>query len=889
MIKRLFLLLMLSIFILEVGAQNNTPEIYYSAPRKYIIGDFKVDGIQHYEENLLIAYSGLSVGEEITVPGDDITSAIKKFWRQGLFSDVTISADSIVGNKIYLKIDLTERPRLSLINYHGLKKSEITDLEEKIGMIKESQVTPNLINNTKKVIKSHFVEKGFHNATVSIYQKDDLSAENKVIIDIWVDKKEKVKISNFIVEGNEAVTFNKINRVMKKTNQRKKLRNFFRPKKFITELYEEDKVKLIEKYNELGYRDAIVLTDSVYPGEEENTVNVYMKIDEGNQYYFRDISWVGNTKYTSEDLSNYLRLKKGDVYNQTLLNERLNVDDDAISNLYLDNGYLFFQLIPVEVAVEEDSIDLELRISEGNQATVNEVIIQGNDRTNEHVARREIRVKPGQLFSKDLIIRSVRELAQIGQFDPERIEPLPKPNPEDGTVDIVFNLTEKATDQVELSGGWGAGMFVGTLGLSFNNFSIRNIFNKESYHPLPSGDGQTLSLRAQTNGRIYQSYSFSFHEPWLGGKKPNSLSVSFYHSVQTGLAYDYQRLSNPYGYGGYGYGGYGSYYGGYGSYYGGDYYDGYDSAEDYFRNTESSQHMIVTGVSAGLGRRLNWPDDFFTLYNELSYQRYDIQNWYYDLGFEKGIAHVLSFNTTLSRNSIDNPIFTRTGSQFSLSLQLTPPYSAFSDKDFQKLFNEANKISTNDPEIKERSSQELFRLIEYHKWKFKGATYTPLTNDAKLILMAKTEFGYVGSYNKYKPSPFEKFNLGGDGMTGYQLYGSETVGLRGYENYSLTPRNVYNGASDGNIYVKYTTEIRYPLVLETSSTIYALGFLEAGSAWSRWKDFNPFKVQRSAGVGVRIFLPMFGLMGIDWGYGFDNDYSGNKGGSQFHFVIGQQF
>jgi outer membrane protein insertion porin family len=861
----IFALIMFS-WLMKSPAQNVTPEIYYSAPKTYTIAGIKVSGIQHYEESLLISYSGLETGKTIKVPGEDITNAIKKFWRQGLFSDVTISADSISGSNIYLNIQLKERPRLSLINYHGLKKTEITDLEKKISMIKGSQVTENLINNTKKVIKAHFVEKGFHNADVNIYQKDDMSAENQVMIDIWVDKKEKVKIEQFIVEGNEVLTFNKVNRTMKKTNEKGKIRNFFRTKKFITEQYEEDKVKLIEKYNELGYRDAVIITDSVYKGSEENTVKVLLSIDEGKQYFFRDIKWVGNTQYTSNDLTRHLRINRGDVYNQKKLDERLNGDDDAIGNLYLDNGYLFFNLVPVETNIEGDSIDMEFRISEGNQATINKVIINGNNRTNEQVARRELRVKPGQLFSKSDIIRSVRELAQIGQFDPERIVPEPKPNPEDGTVDIVMNLTEKATDQVELSGGWGAGMFVGTLGLSFNNFSIKNIFDKESYHPLPSGDGQTLSLRAQTNGRIYQSYSLSFQEPWLGGKKPNSLSVSFYYSVQTGLSSLYNQ--SQYGFGGYGgYGGYGGSPYGYGNY---D-FGGYDNLSDFYKNTDIDKYFKVMGLSIGLGRRLDWPDDFFVLQNELSLQRYNTKDWFY-LGFSNGVSNIISLNTTLSRNSIDNPIYTRTGSQFSLNLQLTPPYSAFSNNDWSKY----------DPSDA-TDAQEMFRFIEYHKWKFKGATYTPISNDAKLVLMARSEFGYVGYYNKHLRSPFERFNLGGSGMSGFNMYGSETVSQRGYKDYSLTP------PAGGNLYMKYTAELRYPLVLETASTIYGLAFFEAGNAWTNWKDFNPFAVKRGAGVGVRIFLPMFGMMGIDWGYGFDRDAGGTLGGSQFHFVIGQQF
>ncbi len=848
-------------FTLPVDS-TEAPEIYYSSPQKYTIADITVTGIKHYEASLLVNISGLQVGQEITIPGDDITNAIKKFWRHGLFSDVTISATKKTGSKIWLNIHLTERPRLSLINYHGLKKSEREDIEGTVGMIKGSQVTPNLINRTEQIITAHFVEKGFHNVEVNIVQRDDNANENQLIIDIYVDKKEKVKVQNLYIAGNQVMSYNKINRAMKKTNG-KKIVNFFRTKKFIDEEFKNDKTTLIDKYNEKGYRDAIIVSDSVVPGEMENTVDVYLSIEEGRKYYFGDFKWVGNTKYPSEMLEHQMRIESGDVYNQKLLTERLETDEDAVGSIYSDNGYLFYNLTPVEVAIVQDSvINLEMRIQEGPQATLNNIFIRGNTKTNEQVARRELRVKPGQLFSKSALMRSVRELSQLGHFDPEtlgsNLEVLP--NAEDATVDLVFNVDEKANDQIELSGGWGAGMFVGTLGLSFNNFSIQNFFDKESWKPLPSGDGQTLSLRAQTNGKYYQNYSISFREPWLGGKRPNSLSVSAYRSIQTGV-------SNNYGYyGGYGYGsGYGSSYG-----YGNSYYPQYDD----------SKHLNVTGVSIGLGKRLSWPDDYFMLYEELSYQHYDILNWYF-LGFETGKSNILSLTSTLTRSSIDNPIYTRRGSTFSVSLQLTPPYSKFNDVDY------ADSRTTD---------AERYKFIEYHKWKFKAQSFTPLSNDAKLVLMSRAEYGFLGYYSKDARSPFERFNLGGDGLSGYNLYGSETVGLRGYENGSLTyyDYNSESGSwdSQGNIYTRLTMELRYPLMLEPSSTIYALGFVEAGRSWGDFRDFNPFELKRSAGAGVRIFLPMFGMMGIDWAYGFDpaEPRAGSgANGSQFHFIIGQQF
>jgi len=824
--------------------------LYYSSPKTYEIGGIDVIGIKYLDKNNLILLSGLQVGDEILVPGEKVTDAIHKLWRQGLFSDVKIIAGKIVDNKVYLQIHLTERPRLSDVNFYGVSKSEQEDITDKVLLLKGSQMTDNTINRAEKVIEKIFHDKGFLNTEVNIVQRDDTLLQNHVILDIQVDKKEKVKIQDIKIYGNIGLTAGQLEKSMKKTKARK-LKNFFSSKKFLEEEFDNDKLNLIKKYNEHGYRDAYIVSDSVVP-THDNRVNIYLTVDEGNQYYFRDIKWLGNTKYNSEFLDFVLGIKKGDIYDQTLLEERISTDDDAVSNLYLNNGYLFFNVYPVETRVKNDSIDLEIRIEEGSQATIDRVIITGNTKTHEHVARREIRTKPGQLFSKDAIMRSYRELAQLGHFDPEQISPTPIPHPEEGTVDIKYDLVEKANDQVELSGGWGAGMFVGTIGLRFSNFSMRNFFNKEAWRPLPTGDGQTLSLRAQTNGTYYQSYSLSFVEPWLGGKKPNSLSLSFYHSRQTQGNSDY-------------------YYGGYGSAYGYSSYSspyGYSSYNPY--SYEITQRMNVTGLSIGLARRLSWPDDYFTIYNEISLQNYYLDNWKYFL-FQNGHSNNLSFKTVFGRNSVDNPIFPRSGSNFSLSLEFTPPYSWFNDKDYAQLQEDDNL-------------SEIYKWIEYHKWGFKGSVFTPISKNNKLILHAHFEYGFLGYYNENARSPFEGYNLGGDGMTGYSYYGMETIGLRGYENNSLTPE------AGGNLYNKLTLELRYPITLQQSATIYVLGFMEAGNAWTNFQDFNPYNLKRSAGLGVRFFLPMFGQMGFDWGYGFD-DVTGqpDAGGSQFHFIMGQSF
>ncbi|MFV0590941.1 MAG: outer membrane protein assembly factor BamA [Draconibacterium sp.] len=866
-------------------ADSTNFSIYYSSARKYTIADIQVSGIRYLDKTVLIQLSGLSVGDYIEVPGEKITEAIKKLWQQGLFSDVKITADKIVGGNIWLDIYLQERPRLSDVNFYGVSKSEKDDITEKVLLLRGSQITDHQVNSAQRTIKGIFTGKGFLNTDVNIVQRDDTTQSNSVILDIYVDKKEKVKVNNIEIEGNEALSDVKLEKEMKKTNE-KSLRNFFRTKKFLEEEYDKDKVSLIDKYNEKGYRDAVIESDSVYQVEvgkkNKPRVNIDLNVEEGNKYYFGDIKWVGNTVYPSDYLSLRLGIKKGDVFNQKILDKRLFDNDEGLNNLYLDEGYLFFNLEPVEVNVIQDTIDYEMRIMEGKQATINEVRIVGNTKTHEHVARRELRTLPGDLFSKTLLMRSYRELAQLGHFDPEAINPDVQPHPEDGTVDIEYQLQEKANDQIELSGGWGAGMFVGSVGLKFANFSVRNIFNKEAWRPLPTGDGQTLSLRYQTSGKYYRTVSLSFIEPWLGGKKPNSLSVSLSHSRINYSANKYYQSYNPYygssayGYGGYsgysGYGGYNPYGYGYGSYYP-QYNYNYGSESD---NADDAQVWETTALALGYGYRLSWPDDYFTVYHELSLEHYNLQNMgsYFTFladenGQVNGTFNNLNFKTAFGRSSVDNPLYSRNGSNISLTLKLTPPYSWFTNTNY------------SDPNV---SNEDRYKWIEYHKWLLKGQIFNPLTKNTNLVLKTAFEMGFLGYFDKGRQSPFEGFIVGGSGMSGYNMYGTDYVALRGYRDYSLSP------TSGSKMYSKFTMELRYPITLKPSATIYALTFIEGGNTSMTFENYNPFNLHRSAGVGVRIFLPMFGLMGIDWGYGFDDvpGYS-DAAGSQFHFVIGQQF
>lgn len=852
--------------------ESSKPVILYSGtPKKYEIADIKVEGVKNYEDYVLIGLSGLSVGQSISVPGDEITSAIKRYWRHGLFSNVKITAEKIEDGKVWLKISLTQRPRISEIRYHGVKKSERQDLETRLGLVKGSQITPNLVDRAKTLIKRYFDDKGFKNAEIIISQKDDISNENQVIVDVNIDKKEKIKVHEITIVGNKAIKTSKLKRVMKKTNEKGKLLNLFRTKKFINEKYEEDKQLIIDKYNELGYRDAVIVTDSVTPYDDK-TVNVYMEIDEGDKYYLRNVTWVGNTLYPSEQLNYLLRMKKGDVYNQKLLNERLSTDEDAIGNLYYNNGYLFYNLDPVEINIDGDSIDLEMRIYEGRQATINKIKINGNDRLYENVVRRELRTRPGQLFSRDDLMRSMREIQQMGHFDAENIHPDIQPDPMNGTVDIAYDLVSKANDQVEFSAGWGQTGIIGKLSLKFTNFSLANLLHPgDNYRGiLPQGDGQTLTVSGQTNAKYYQSYSISFFDPWFGGKRPNSFSISAFYSRQTDISSRYYNDSYYNNY-------YNSMYSGYGGY--GMYNHGnYNNYENYYDPDKSIQ---MWGLSVGWGKRLKWPDDYFTLSAELAYQRYILKDWQY-FPVTNGKCNNISLNLTLARSSIDNPLFPRQGSEFSLSAQITPPYSLFDGRDYKGYYTSTGGITQD-------NRNKLYNWVEYHKWKFKAKTYTALmdyqAHPKCLVLMSRIEFGLLGHYNKYKKSPFETFDVGGDGMTGYSSYATESVALRGYENSSLTPYG-----REGYAYTRLGIELRYPLMLETSTNIYVLGFLEAGNAWNDINKFNPFDLKRSAGVGVRIFLPMIGMMGIDWAYGFDKVFgSSSAGGSHFHFVLGQEF
>ncbi|MBQ8423996.1 MAG: outer membrane protein assembly factor BamA [Coprobacter sp.] len=842
------------------------PEINYaSMPRRYEIADISVSGAtDNYEDFVIIGYSGLSVGDVIEIPGDAVTNAIKRFWKQGLFSDVSISVSKIAGNKVWLNIALQQRPRISEVNYVGIKKSEREELEQRLGLIKGNQITPNLVDRAKILVKRFFEEKGFKNAEVTILQKDDLSNENQVIVDIVVDKKAKIKIHKIYIDGNEALSDRKVRKTMKKTAQRFYLPTIFRPKKFVPEKYAADLQNIISKYNEKGYRDAVIVTDSVVPYNDK-TVDIYIHLEEGEKYFIRNINWVGNSVYPTDILNRVLRMKPGDVYNQKLLRERTVEDEDAVANIYMDNGYLFCQVRPVESNVVNDSIDLELSIFEGPQAYINKVIIEGNDRLYEHVVRRELRTLPGELFNRSELMRSMREIANMGHFNPETMDIRPEPNMETGTVDITYVLESKANDQIELSAGWGQTGVIGRLSLKFTNFSIRNLFNPKTYKGIiPQGDGQTLTLSAQTNARYYQSYSLSFLEPWFRGKRPNSLSFSMYYSKQTAMSTSYYN-DNYFNY-------YDPYYG-----------SNYSSSSYYDYAIDPDKYIKMFGIVLGFGKRLTWPDDYFTFSADLGYQLYKLKDWQYLFGMQNGTSHSITLGLTLARSSIDNPIYTRKGSQFSLSLQITPPYSLFDGVDYEHL--DATNVD---------DQQKMYRWIEYHKWKFNSKFYLPVYSfgvgedkEYTLVMMGRFDLGVLGSYTKHKKSPFETFYMGGDGMTGSSYnYATETIALRGYENGSLTPYG-----SEGYAYTRLGVEFHFPILMQESTTIYALAFAEAGNAWTEVKKINPFKLKRSAGVGVRIFLPMVGLMGIDWGYGFDKPLptSTKKGGSQLHFILGQEF
>ncbi len=851
----------------QISIGNDLSKINYASPTPYTIGGITVSGIEYLDKNVIIMLSDLEVGKKIRVPGDEISSAIRKLWDQGLFEDIKIIATDIKGDKIFLDIYLKERPRLNKFSFSGVKKTAADDIREKINLTRGDVVTEHLKIRTANIIKDYFRDKGYLNTEVKINETPDKKSKNFVNLAIQIKKNKKVKIEHINIYGNHALSADAVRSAMKETKERGHLNpldslgptiitmvqhavrfqfkqipedlahffvtnykvKIFKGSKFIESDYKDDLKKIVEKYNKKGYRDAHIVSDSVYKIDNEN-IAIDIHIDEGNRYYFRNIKWIGNTIYNSRFLTQILGIRKGDVYNRDLLETNLQYNPEGfdISSLYMDNGYLFFNATPVETYVNNDSIDLEIRIHEGKQARINKVTIKGNTKTNDHVVIRELRTIPGHLFSRSDVIRSTRELAQLKYFNAENLKPNINPNPADGSVDIEYQVEEASADQIELSGGWGYGRIIGTLGLSFNNFSIRNFFNKGAWKPIPSGDGQKLSLKFQTYGVGYMSWSASFTEPWLGGRKPNALTLSYYHS----------RYGN-----------------------------GLPSWN------EKSSSFVINGYTVGLGKRLTWPDDFFTLYQAVNLQFYKLKNYstIFPVGTGTGNFNNLSYEIILGRNSTNAPIYPRNGSDLSLSLELTPPYSLFSSQDYTNL-----------------DDNSKYKWIEYHKWKIKAYWYFELMD--KLVLATKFRYGFLGHYNAdLGNTPFERFYLGGDGMSGYNNFdGREIIAMRGYTNESVTPLYYKDKNIGGTIYSRYTLELRYPLSLNPNSTIYALAFFEAGNSWLNFNNFDPFNVKRAAGVGFRVFLPMFGMLGLDWAYGFD-PIPGlpSASGSHFHFSLNQ--
>ena len=880
---KIFLLTLLSLLlvgtVLPMHAQTSNDTIYnprvlYSAmPRTYEIAGISVEGAPNYDDYLILGYAGLKVGDRVAIPGDDITNAVKRLMRQTLFAQASIVLEKTVGDKAWIKIVLRTQPRIAEVKYIGAKKGEIKDLQDRLQLVKGNQITQNIVNRIESIVEQFYKDKGFGNATCKVRLREDLSNKNEMFVDIVIDKHSKVKVHKIYINGNEVLSDRTIKRTMKKTNEKNDILKLFSQKKFVESDYQDDLNRILDKYNEKGYRDASIVADSVVP-YDDSKVDVYIDVNEGKQYYIKDINWVGNTIYPNEYLDYFLDMKPGDVYNQKLMRKRLNEDDDAVANLYMDHGYLFYQLVPIEKEISGDSVSLEMRMIEGPQARINNVVINGNDRLYEKVIRRELRVRPGALFSKSDLMRSAREIAQTGHFNPETMDIQPEPNEENGTVDIIFNLESKANDQIEFSLGWGQTGIIGKLQLKFTNFSIKNLLYPSTYRGIiPQGEGQTFSISAQTNARYYQSYAISFLDPWFGGKRPNSLSVSAYYSRQTGVNSSFYNRqwasSSMYGYG---YGIYpSSYYGGYGNYGYNDYYQ-----NSYEQSLDPNKVLQMIGVNVGFGKRLKWPDDWFTFTAELGYNWYYLKNWDYLYYMNTGTSNAIVLGLTLARNSIDNPIYTRSGSQFSLNLQITPPAQLFTGKRNWKALSEANTVE---------SKKQLYQWIEYWKIRFKSRTYTPLSTNQQWtpVLMTRFDFGLLGSYNKYLKTPFETFYVGGDGMSGSYTYATETIALRGYYNGILTPWR-----REGYAYTRMGLEIHFPLMLQQSTTIYTLAFVEGGNAWTSVKEFNPFSLKRSAGAGVRIQLPMVGLMGIDWAYGFDK-VDGVRGGSHFHFILGQEF
>ena len=822
----------------ELSIQDTTIKmrnfvVDYNNPVEYIIGGIEVTGLAALSVESVIGQTGLMVGDKIEIPGEKLSMALKSLWQARRFSEVALYVDSLVNGEVFLLLELQERPRISRWQYTGtVRKGEMADIDDRVKIRRGMELSDYVISTSSEIIRKYYAEKGFLNTKVDIRIVNDTIIKNAVHLIFEIEKNEKVKIQRINFSGNENVKSGKLARSMKKTRDRSRILNIFSSKKFDEKEFENDKRLLVQAFNEKGYRDARIVRDTMYY-MESGRLGIDFEFEEGDRYYFRDITWTGNSIYSADQLNSMLRISKGDVYDVVSMNERLmSAKDGNVNKMYTDNGYLFFRVTPVEKRIDGDSVDVEMRMFEGKPADINRVIIDGNTVTNENVARRELYVRPGYRFSQTYFEQSIQRLSATNYFDQEKLQTgyTIMPDMSGSTVDLGFNLEERSSSEFELSAGWSGSYFVGTLGVSFNNFSVKNLFDKQAWRPFPAGDGQSLSLRFQTNGTYYTALSASFVEPWLTGKKPTSLNLSVYYTRQTNSSY-------------------------------------------FFLNDDQS--MQVYGLAAGLGSQLKWPDNYFVLYNELSFQSYKLTDWDYYFLFKDGLSHNFSYKIMLQRNTSSSPVFPRYGSEFQFGVQLTPPYSAFrsADTDYSSM-----------------EDSQRYRWIEYHKWTFKGTLYTTLVGN--LVLMTRAHFGYLGTYNrKLGYSPFEGYILGGDGMTaGYNVYGSDIIGLRGYTNQSLTPiKPGTTSVYEGNVYDKFTLELRYPIVMEGQTIIYALAFLEGGNSWSDIRKFNPFAIKRSAGAGVRITLPAIGMLGIDWGYGFDYDVSGEKGKGQIHFVIGQQF
>lgn len=866
-------------------AQENLP---FKQSQKYTLADIEVTGKVNYNAQTVITFTGLDKGQSISVPGDQISSAIKKLWKLGLFSDVNFYVNKIQNDSIYLQLDINELPKLNEVKFVGVKKGKAESLVKDTGLDKGKVVNENLQNNTKNYIVNKYRKDGFFNTKVNINTIADTAA-NTVNMVVNVDRGSKVKISSIDFDGNTQLTDSKLKKAMKDTKVKGFLNPFriFKPSKFVEEKYKEDLVKIVDKYKENGFRDARIVKEDVVYNDKKNTVDIKIDVAEGEKYYFGDIRFVGNSVYTEDQLKRTLGISKGEVYNGKLLQERIynkaNPDANDITNLYQNNGYIFSNIAAVETRTANDTIDFDVRITEGPLAYINSVKVKGNDKTNDHVIYRELRTRPGDKWSKENVVRTIRELGQLGFFDPEALSPDVKPNPADGTVDIEYTVVEKGASQVELQGGYGGGSFIGTLGLSFNNFSARNIFNKKSYRPLPMGDGQKMSLRMQAS-TYYQTYSLSFSEPWLGGRKPIGFSASISHSKQ--FLYNYYT---------------------------------YDVTKD--------QSFNITTLSVGLSKRLTVPDDYFSLSQAVSFQYFDLNN--YNTGlftFGNGFSNNLAYNIALSRNSKGkNPIFPTYGSEFTLSGKFTLPYSSFNGVDYKNLANQeeyktkttANSFTANGQYVpagtyldangnatagndyslaavdQAKLDQKRFNWLEYYKVKFKGDWYNTIgvIADQPLVLRTLGEFGFMGAYNNDRGLvPFERFYLGGDGMANFTMDGREVVQLRGYENQALTPLNDKGEQIGGTIYNKFSMELRYPITLKPSASIYLLAFAEAGTSYGSFRNYNPFDLKRSTGAGIRVYMPMFGLLGIDFAYGHDAAPGQSQpSGWQTHFIIGQQF